>query len=86
MVPSFEVVHILELNRHIDVRHNLHSPILSYMAALICVSMKAFSCVNQMRACQTWILLAVFTSPTQCADVEDGREMVEKTTIISWCT
>jgi hypothetical protein len=86
MVPSFEVVHILELNGHIDVRHNLHSPILSYMAALICVSLKVFSCVKQMRACQTGILLAVFTSSPERADVQDRGEMVEKTTIISWCT
>jgi hypothetical protein len=86
MVPSLQVVHILELNGHIDSRHNLHSPILSYMTPMIVVLLKLIGSVKQMRACQTGELLTLLSSPPERPNVEDSGEMVKKTTIISWCT
>jgi hypothetical protein len=82
MVPSLQIVHILELNGHIDRRHNLHSPILRYMTPMIVVSFQLTSTVEQMRACQTGELLALLSSPSERPDVENSGEVIEKSTII----
>jgi hypothetical protein len=86
MVPSLQVVHILELNGHIDRRHNLHSPILSYMTPMIVVSLQLIGTVEQVRACQTGELLALLSSPPERPDVENSGEVVEKSTIIPGST
>jgi hypothetical protein len=82
MVPSLQVVHILELNGHIDRRHNLYSPILSYVTPMIVMSLKQIGSVEQMRACQTGELLALLSSPSEGPDVENSGEVIEKSTII----
>jgi hypothetical protein len=86
MVPSLQIVHILELNGHIDRRHNLHSPILSYMTPMIVVSLQLIGTVEQMRACQTGKLLALLFSPPERPDVENSGEMVENSPVIPGST
>jgi hypothetical protein len=56
------------------------------MTTMKFVFLKVLGSIKQMRAGQTWILLAVFTSPPERTDIQDRGEMVDKPTVISWST
>jgi hypothetical protein len=56
------------------------------MTPLKFVFLKELGRIKQKRACQTGILLTIFTSPPERPDIQDCGEMVDKSTVISWST